>query len=597
MAVKHSLILVAVIAATASPNPAQAKVIYNGVAAGDTTEESAVLWTRATTEPNTPVTLTVQVATDPGFTNIIYSAKGTTNADKDYTFKTQVKSLTSGQKYYYRFLSGTFVSPTGTFKTAPAKNQKVAVRFGFGGDTDGQWRPYPSTQFLGNLNLDFFIYLGDTIYPTAAGVLGTANYSPAAANPYTNTKQALIDYHRKYLENLLPVHVGGFAGLQALLATTGSYTLFDNQELGNKQFTNGGAPTGSPPGAGADATNTANDVNVTGRYINKTNNFQILEQADADYHPLGERAIFTPNDSRTNNTSQQFLAQQWGANVILINLDDRSYGDIRVKLLGSPSMDDVGMRANNPNRTMLGLSQLAWVERTLATAQQNRITWKIIAISSPIDELGQLGKITSTVDPTQSVTVVDSGKSWVGGYRAERNALLKYIADNSIRNVVFITTDDHLNRINEVAYFNDINNPTAGRVIVPDTLTIVAGPLGASGPNSITNHTFANLKSLADQIADAETLVGVNPLGLDPAFPGLQNVYREGDTSADSLRQPADFYSPDTFNYVTFEISADGQTLSVKTYGINSYPADTFAEPDLTNNPVRQILGFTLRAR
>jgi len=34
-------------------------------------------------------------------------------------------------------------------------------------------------------------------------------------------------------------------------------------------------------------------------------------------------------------------------------------------------------------------------------------------------------------------------QSWVGGYRAERNRLLEFIADNRIRHVVFLTTDDH----------------------------------------------------------------------------------------------------------------------------------------------------------
>src|SRR5262249_37215392 len=46
----------------------------------------------------------------------------------------------------------------------------------------------------------------------------------------------------------------------------------------------------------------------------------------------------------------------------------------------------------------------------------------------------------------------DGGKSWMGGYRAERNQLLKFIADNHIRNVIFIATDDHQNRINELSY-------------------------------------------------------------------------------------------------------------------------------------------------
>ena len=40
----------------------------------------------------------------------------------------------------------------------------------------------------------------------------------------------------------------------------------------------------------------------------------------------------------------------------------------------------------------------------------------------------------------------------MGGYRAERNALLKFIADHHVQNVVFLATDDHQNRINELLY-------------------------------------------------------------------------------------------------------------------------------------------------
>ncbi len=571
---------------TTFPTLVRADVVYNGVGAGDATTNSVVLWTRATdtTQPTSAVNLTLQVAADSGFSNIVSTIKGTTNANKDYTWKSQVPGLQSGTRYYYRFAStnGTYISPVGTFKTAPPRNQQVAVHFGFSGDADGQWRPYSSLQNFSNLNLDFFVFLGDTIYETQSAI------SPAAADPLTKPAQALADYHRKYLENLTPVKSGGFPSLQTLFSASGHYTLLDNHEL-NKQFINGGAPAGSPPGAGVDATNPQFDVNTTGTYINKTPVFNLLEQAYSDYQPILERKIAISSDPRTDNTQLLFFAQQWGANCIFINLDDRSYRDIRMKT--AAGADDVGPRANNPNRTMLGQSQLAWLEKTLLQAQANGTTWKVIAISSPIDEIGQLGTIATLG------TVSDGGKSWMGGYRAERNALLKYIADNHIKNVVFLSTDDHQVRTNELAYFKDINNPSAGRVVVPNTFLIVAGPIGAGGPDAVTDHSFSNIQSLANTVASKEQSSGVNPIGLDSQFPGLQNVFREGDPNANTLRQPVDFYSPDTFNYATLDISADGKTLTVNTYGINSYAANTFPEPNPVNNPVRRILGFQVQAQ
>ena len=76
----------------------------------------------------------------------------------------------------------------------------------------------------------------------------------------------------------------------------------------------------------------------------------------------------------------------------------------------------------------------------------------------------------------------DGGKSYMGGYRAERNALLKFIADNHITNVVFLATDDHQNRINELTYSPTGNTENQSSYVkVPYVFSIVAGPLAPRG--------------------------------------------------------------------------------------------------------------------
>src|SRR5262249_38953581 len=247
----------------------------------------------------------------------------------------------------------------------------------------------------------------------------------------------------------------------------------------------------------------------------------------------------------------------------------------------------------NTNRTMLGATQLAWVEQTLLAAQQAGTTWKFINVSDPIDQIGPvggslnlsnaptpseygpIGTVTSVVTTTAtsasktipvitavgvvagqpvtgtgvpanaSVTAInadgtltvntnctipasttlsltpavsayapvnsDGGKSWVGGYRAERNALLTFIAAHNIRNVVFLATDDHQNRINEVLYSpsgrTGPGSPGFAQtdyVKVPYCFSIVCGPLGATGPDLISNHQFSLAQKLADSVANAE---------------------------------------------------------------------------------------------
>ena len=568
-------------------------VFGEGVAAGYATSDSAILWTRtenALTQQGIVREVIAQVSTDPTFEHDVFSQSAKTDANRDYTLRTTISGLDSGTKYFYRFVSDNSVSDVGIFKTAYAPDQQVPVTFGFTGDWDGQWRPYGSLVSLESQNLDFFGAVGDTIYETAN------LRSPGTADPLTSPVQTLADYNRKYRENLQAVNAGGFPGTQALYESQGTYFLVDNHELGNKQFINGGAPAGTPAGKGVDATDVANDVNTTGTYINKTPGFQTLIKAFDNYQPVPEGLISAPNDPRTDGTQQQYYAQQWGANALYVNVDDRSYRDIRMKT--AAGADDTGARADNPDRTMLGKTQLAWLEQTLLNAQNSGTPWKFIAISSPIDQIGVIGDLNGiSVKSEGFATGSDGGKSWMGEYRAERNALLKFIADNKITNVVFLSADDHQNRINELDY--SPTGQTADQstyVRVPgNVFEIVQGAAGAGGPDTITDHSFANIKSIADNLANQQIAKGIDPIGLDPNTPGLRNVFRAGDPNASDKPSPVDFYSPDTFNYATMSISADGKTLSVNTYGILSYAANTFPEPS-DSNPVQRILGFELDA-
>jgi len=684
-------------------NTTYADVTFLGVAAGDATTSDVMVWTRAKDEANPqPTDLNVQITTDPTFsTGVTTLLAGTAGSPTDFTVKSNLSGLESGIIYYYRFqtTNASVTSNVGKFKTAPDPQANAPVRFAFSGDCDGLIRPYALASQVPAKNLDFFMFDGDTEYETSASIGSPAVHStgnipdPTVVVPTATQSQLFNDFSRKYREQFLPVNVGGQNCLQPFFAGQGNYTAYDNHELGNKQYINGGAPagagvgstTGSPPfdfltGAGADARDPSNDVTPNDGsvpFMNKSGGFQILQQVFQNYQPTKERGLINvPSDPRTNGTRQLYFAQQWGSNVIFINTDCRTYRDIRMKT--ASNADETGSRADNPNRTMLGATQLVWLEQTLLAADQAGITWKFINISDPIDQIGPIGGSLTLVNPpttaeygtlgsitsivttgstnnARTVTVAtsvglavgqgvfgagvpvnttisaintdgttfsinnnatiatgatltltpapstyapvnsDGGKSWIGGYRVERNQLLKFIADNRIHNVVFLATDDHQNRINELLY-----SPTgqtgvqASYVKVPYCFEIVCGPLGATGPDLISNHSFTLVKKLADSIANAQIAENLEPIGL-AGYHGLQNVTRLGDPRADRLRQPADFYSPDTFNYNVLDISADGKNLSVTSYGINSTIQNGFLEYDPINNPERELFSFQIK--
>jgi hypothetical protein len=189
----------------------------------------------------------------------------------------------------------------------------------------------------------------------------------------------------------------------------------------------------------------------------------------------------------------------------------------------------------------------------------------------------------------------DGGKSYMGGYRAERNDLLKFIADNGIVNVVFLGTDDHQNRINELLYSPSGQTEAQSTYVkVPSCFAIVCGPLGATGPETITDHSFSNITAIANSVANAQAAAGIEPIGLQ-GYPGLHDVVREGDPTADGNPQAVDFYSPDTFNFTLLDVSGNGKKLTVRSIGMDSTAQNAAIE--YVNGPqARTIFSFTIQA-
>ena len=627
---------------------AQAELGFLGVAAGDATSTEAVLWTRAVdTSAPASTALMLQITTDPAFTSGITSLNAATDSTKDYTCKVEVTGLQPNTVYYYRFVGPAGeVSNVGRVKTAPDASAKVPLHFAFSGDNDGLMRPYALATVMPSLNLDFYINLGDVIYETASNVKGNIgqaytnspsvklsndalnfNGIPRAfitnGTPFATQAELFADYSRKYFENFLPVNTGGQNCLQVLYAAQGNYTTWDNHELGNRKYIDGGAPAGgsvggpdgddmatgrgvdaraysiSPPNTGGSGnTNNVNDAAdllglTSDQFMNRATGFLTLEQVFLNYQPIADRGtINMPDDPRTHGTKQLFSAQQWGNNAIYVNTDSRSYRDIRIKTANAGADDTTAPRANNPNRTYLGVTQLAWLKQTLLDAQRAGTLWKFVTVSDPIDQLGPIGgALTGTLTSVNA----DGGKSFMGGYRAERNDLLKFIADNRIYNVVFLGTDDHQNRINELLYSpSGQTEVQSSYVKVPYCFAIVCGPLGATGPETITDHSFSNIVAIADSVANAQVAAGIEPIGLQ-GYPGLHDVVREGDPTADGHPQAVDFYSPDTFNFTVLDVSGNGKKLTVQSIGMNATAQNAAIE--YADGPqAHTIFSFTIQA-
>ena len=76
-------------------------------------------------------------------------------------------------------------------------------------------------------------------------------------------------------------------------------------------------------------------------------------------------------------------------------------------------------------------------------------------------------------------------------------------------------------------------------------------------------------------------------------YPGLHDLFREGDPTAGTNPQPVDFYSPDTFNFTVLNVSLSGKTLTIKSVGMNSTAQNAGIES--VNGPqARTIFSFEI---
>src|SRR5262249_31361227 len=156
------------------------------------------------------------------------------------------------------------------------------------------------------------------------------------------------------------------------------------------------------------------DHNTSNSFMNKAAGFLTLQQVFLNYEPIKDRGVLsTPGDANTNGTKQLYFSQQWGKHLIFVNTDARSYRDIRLKLNDGRTDDTTFPRADDLGRTMLGTTQLAWLEQTLLDAQAAGTTWKIVTSSDPIDQIGPIGGTLNNVfnagGPSYSPVRADGG--------------------------------------------------------------------------------------------------------------------------------------------------------------------------------------------
>ena len=142
-----------------------------GVASGDPSPESVILWTRHPSSGS--ARLTVEVAEDEHFTRVIARVNATASADLDWTCRILVIGLRPRTTYWYRFTNAQGTgSRIGRTRTAPLAHEDYRPRFAFtscqdvtsGAQNAYRRMIYDDTRAPVEQQLDFVLHQGDFIY-------------------------------------------------------------------------------------------------------------------------------------------------------------------------------------------------------------------------------------------------------------------------------------------------------------------------------------------------------------------------------------------------------------------------------------------------
>jgi len=140
-----------------------------------------------------------------------------------YSVHLDVAGLESGRSYWYRFLSGDAVSPTGRAVTFPAPGSaRAKLRFGFVSCSNYEHGYFSAYRHLTGENSEFVLFLGDYIYETIE------QYRPIVRRHSDGIEAATLPtYRNRYAQYRLD------ADLQELHAQVPAIVTWDDHEVQN----------------------------------------------------------------------------------------------------------------------------------------------------------------------------------------------------------------------------------------------------------------------------------------------------------------------------------------------------------------------------
>ena len=364
----------------------------HGIASGDPTQTSVLIWTRVTPEAEGPMSVAWGVARDSGFKDVVKRGTFNTGPERDYTVKVDVQGLEPGQLYYYWFSVGRTSSPGGATRTLPAtgvSDYRMAV-VSCSNWPFGYFNAYREIAKRGAQGkIDAVIHLGDYIYEYSINGYGSSVGKELGRNHVPEHEIiTLADYrlrHAQYKSD---------PDLQAAHAVAPWFCTWDDHESTNNSYRTG---------AENHQADTEGDWSVRKA---------VAVQAYLEWMPVRDPEAGKVREAIWRKFEIGDLATLFLLESRLVGRgEDVTYGEIYLAAdVDRPAIvDRIKAKINDPNRTMLGFEQEAWLAEGLKQSAAAGKKWQVLGNQVTMARV-QMPDLQRHLTPDQYATVPQGAK-------------------------------------------------------------------------------------------------------------------------------------------------------------------------------------------
>lgn len=397
----------------------------HGVASGDPRPDGVVLWTRVSGAGDATVPVAWWVADADRPDRPVVSGGAEAGPDRDHTVHVDVDGLEPGRRYAYGFRAAGERSPVGRTRTAPA-GPTERLRVGLVSCASWVCGWFTAYARLAARDVDVVVHVGDSIYDD-----DTTRTRPVRAHDPAGKVRTLEEYRARYAQYRTD------PDLQALHASAPVVAVWDDHEVAGNAWRDGAADH-DPEEDGPWEARRAAAVRAFEEWLP----VRLPDPAD----PL-----------------RIYRSLPFGDLVDLVMLDTRLVGRDEPAKAGSHTAATVPDR----QRSLLGDPQRAWLSDVLRSSTAR---WRLVGNQVMLAPLRAVPVPRPLRRVLGGVLVGDGAGVNPGqwdGYPEEREALLRFLADEGVQDVVVLTGDVHSSWASELTVAPDRGRPVAVEVVGP----------------------------------------------------------------------------------------------------------------------------------